>query len=81
MLLLLSTGVARLAFLIQTTFVADAERAVVVVLGMSALDILGQNGKHLTIATDIVVVTGLTEAGIACGNEAFNSEGLVAAVT
>ena len=51
----------------------------VIVLGMNTLDRLGQNGDYIAIATDIVVVGGLTEASDASSNEAFDGEGLVAA--
>lgn len=79
MLLLLSTRVGSVAFFIIAAFVADAQRTVVVVLGMGTTDILGKNGIDLAIATHIVVVTGLAKAGIACGNKPFERERLVAA--
>ena len=79
MFLLLSTGISSAAFLIIPSFVADAQRTVVIVLGMGTLHILGKNGVDFAIATHIVVVAGLAEAGIACGNKAFDRKGLIAA--
>ena len=79
MLLLLGTRVGSAAFFIIASFVADAQRTVVVVLGMGTTDIFWQNRIDFAIATHIVVVTGLAKAGIACGNKPFERERLVAA--
>ena len=79
MLLLFSTSVGSVAFFIIAAFVAYADRALVIVLGMGTLHILGQNRIDFAIAMYIVVVAGLAEAGIACGNKAFDREGLIAA--
>lgn len=79
MLLFLSASVGSAAFLIKSSFVADAQRTVVVVLGMSALDILGQDGDGVAIATNVVMVGGLAKAGFACGNKAFDCKRLIAA--
>ena len=81
MLLFLGTGVSCNAFLIIASFIADAKRTVVVMTGMCPTDRLRQNGNHVAIASDIVVVRRLSETCIACSNEACNSEGLVAART
>ena len=81
MLLLLGSSVSSNASLIITSFITDAERAMVVVAGVNALDSLGKDGNHIAIASDIVVIGGLAETGIACGYEASDSEGLVAAGT
>ena len=71
-LLGLGPGIGRSAFLVQTTLVADAERAAVVMAGMSATDILGENGDNGTVATDVVVIGGLAEASIASSDQAFD---------
>ena len=68
-----------MTFLIETALVADAERAAVVMAGMSATDILGENGDNGTVATDVVVIGGLAEASIACGYQGFDAEGAIAA--
>lgn len=74
-----STSVVGTTFLIETTFVANAERATIVVAGMSATDILRENRGNGTVATDVVVVGGLAEAGHTCRNQAFDAERVVAA--
>ena len=74
-----SPGVVGTAFLIETTFVANAERAMVVVAGMSSTDILRENGDNGAVATDVVVIGGLAEAGNASRNQAFDTERAVAA--
>ena len=78
-LLFLGTRVGSLAFLIETAFIADGDGTVVVVPGMDALDRFGQNGDDIAIAPNVVVVTGLAETGVACGDEAFDGEGAVGA--
>ena len=78
-LLGVSTSVARTTFLIETTFITDAERALVVVDGMSTTDILWENRDNGAIATDVVVIGGLAEAGLASRNQAFDAERAVAA--
>ena len=78
-LLGVSTSVVRTTFLIETTFITDAERALVVVDGMSTTDILRKNRDDGTIATDVVVVGGLAEAGLASCNQALDTERAVAA--
>ena len=74
-----SPGVVGTTFLIKTTFVANAEGTIVVVAGMSATDILRENGDNGAIAKDVVVVGGLAEAGLASRNQAFDAERAVAA--
>ena len=78
-LLGLSPGVGRTPLLIQPTLVADAERATVVVAGMSPTDILRENGDDGTVTTDIIMIGRLTEAGHACSDQVVDAEGLVAA--
>ena len=64
---------------IETAFVANAKGTVVVMTGMNTLDGLWQQGNHVAIHLDVVVIGGLAEAGIARGNEACDGEGLIAA--
>ena len=46
---------------------------------MSTTDILGKDRDNDTIATDVVVIGGLAEAGVASGNQAFDTERTVSA--
>ena len=78
-LLGLSPGVGRTPLLIQPTLVADTERATVVVAGMSPTDILWENGDDGAVATDIIMIGGLAEAGHASRNQVFDAERPVAA--
>lgn len=66
-------------FLIETAFVANAERTAVVMAGMNATDILGENRDNGAIAKNVVVIGGLPEAGHASRNQAFDAERAVAA--
>ena len=77
-LLFLRASVPVLAFFIEATFIANAKRTLVVMAGMDALDSLGKNGHDVAIASDIIVVGGLPEAGIACCYEALDSKRLIA---
>ena len=74
-----SPGIVGPAFLIKTAFVANAKRATIVVAGMSTTDILWKNRDDGTIATDVVVIGGLAEAGDASRNQALDTERAVAA--
>ena len=78
-LLGVSTSVARTTFLIETTFITDAERALVVVDGMSTTDILWENRDNGAIATDVVMIGGLAEASHASCDQAFDAERAIAA--
>lgn len=55
-LLGVGAGIGSFAVLVEATLINDAEAAVVVVAGMDALDALGQQGNHISIAAHIVVV-------------------------
>ena len=77
-LLSLCAGVSRLAVLIQTTFIADAKGAMVVVTGMNALHRLWQQRDDVAIAQDVVVIRALSVLGFACSDEGFNAERAVA---
>ena len=74
-LLSLSTSVDSTAFGIIASLVAYTDGTVVVVPGMGSTDVLGKGGDNLTVHTDVIVVAGLAEACIACGDEAFHTEG------
>ena len=74
-----SPGVIGTALLIETAFVADAERAAVVMAGMSATDILWENRENGTVATDVVVIGGLAETGLASRDQVFDTERAIAA--
>lgn len=80
MLLSLGARIVSLAFLIQTSFIDDAKRTVVVVLGVSALDCFRKEGDDIATATDIVVIGALAVLGLAAGNQVFNAERAVALV-
>ena len=77
-LLSLSAGVGRLAILIQTTFIADAKGAMVVVTGVNALHRLWQQRDDVAIAQDVVVIRALSVLGYASSDEGFNAERTVA---
>ena len=47
--------------------------------GVSTTDILWENRDNGTVATDVVVIGGLAEAGLASRNQAFDTERTVAA--
>ena len=47
--------------------------------GMSTTDILRENRDNGAVATDVVVIGGLAEAGHACGYQGFGAEGAIAA--
>ena len=74
-----SPGVIGTTFLIETTLVANTERATVVVAGMNATDILRENRDNGTVATDVVVIGGLAETGLASRDQVFDTERAIAA--
>ena len=78
MLLRLGPRIDRNTPLIQSTFIDNPERTVVVVPGVNALDSLGQKGNDITIAADIVVIGALAVLGFAAGNQVFHTERAVA---
>ena len=79
-LLGLGASVGWMAVLIKTALIDYAQRTVVVMAGMDALDGLGQQRDDIAIAADIVMVRALTILGLAAGNEVLDTEGLVAGV-
>lgn len=80
MLLCRGTGVSRLAVLIQTALIDDAQATMVIVTGMGALHSLGQQRYDVTIVANIVMVRALTVLGYATGNQVLHAEGAVALV-
>ena len=60
-------------------FVANAEGTTVVMTGMSTTDIFRENRDDGSIATDIIMIGGLAEAGLACRNQVFDTERAVTA--
>ena len=72
MLLQFGAGVGCFAFLVETAFVADGDGAIVEAYGMNALDALGQNGDHIAIALNVIVVRGLAETLFAGVDETFD---------
>ena len=74
-------GVGGAAFLVEASFVTDADGVGVVVAGMHADLVFVAGLEYLTVFFDEVVVADAfaVEAGIVAGFEHFNSETLVAA--
>ena len=79
-LLDLSTGVGRMAELIEASLVDDAKGAPVVAFDMDALDALREQGNDTAVVADIVVVGALAIFLQACVNQGLHAERLVAAV-
>ena len=74
-----SPCIGRAAFLIETSLITNTNRTAVVVAGMSTTDILRENRDNSTIATDVIVIGGLAEAGLTSRYQGFLAEGTVAA--
>ena len=79
-LLDLSTGVGRMAELIEASLVDDAKGAPVVAFHMDALDRLRQERDDTAIVADIVVIGHLAVFLLAAVDQGFHAEGAVAAV-
>ena len=79
-LLGLGASISSNTVLIKAALIDDAQRTVVVMTGMDALDALGQQRNDITIAADIIMVRALAILGLAAGNELLDTEGLVAPV-
>lgn len=79
MLLGFGTGIGSVAFIVDTSFVADADRAVVIVSGVGATCRLWQQGNYAAIQTDIIVITYLAEFCLACCNQVLHTEWAVTA--
>ena len=75
-------GVGGAAFLVEASFVADADGVGIVVAGVHADLVFVAGLEDLTVFFDEVVVADAfaVEAGVVAGFEHFNSETLVAAV-
>lgn len=79
--LLGGTGVSFFTVNIVTSLVTDGDRAAVEACGMNALHALREDRNDIAVAAHIVVVGGLPEALIACGDKAIDRERPVAAGT
>ena len=80
MLLCFGTSVGGMAVFIESSLIDDAKGTIVVVTGVNALDVLGQQRNDVAIATDIVVVAALAIFGFATGYQVFYAERVVALV-
>ena len=72
-------GVGRATVGVETALVADADGVLVVMTGMGAGQILMTGLIDLTIACDVVVITGEPETGIVTCDEVLDGEPTVAA--
>ena len=81
MLLQFGAGVGSDAMFVQTSFVTDCNRAVVVAYGMNALNTFGQNGNNVAIALHKIVIGWLSEALVAGVDQTGNCKRLVATRT
>ena len=71
--------VGRITLLVETTFVADAERVPVVVFGMGTDQILVARLVGLAIAGDVIVVARESELVLVTSDEGCHGKILVAA--
>ena len=76
-----SPGIGFLAFLIETSLVADADAVGIIMTGMHADLVFITGLEYLAILLDVVVIADAfaVETGVVTGLEHFNSETLVAA--
>ena len=72
------TGISKASMFINTSFIDDTQRAVIIMTGMDALHILRQERLDAAIKADIVMVADLTKAGTTCGNKLLGAEWLIA---
>ena len=72
-------GVGRITLLVETTFVADAERVPVVAFGMGTDQILVARLVGLAIAGDVIVVARESELFLVTSDEGCHGKILVAA--
>ena len=72
-------SVGRFTLLVETTFVADAERVPVVALGMGTDELLVACLVGVSVAGDVVVVAGEAEPRPVVGDERGDGKRLVAA--
>lgn len=79
MLLLRCPGIGRTTLGVETSFIADANAVLVVVLGMGAGEVFMTRLVHLTITGDVIVVGGEAETGLVAGNEVSDRKRTVAA--
>ena len=64
---------------VETSFIADANAVLVVVLGMGADEVFMTRLVHLTITGDVIVVGGEAETGLMAGDEVSDRKRSVAA--
>ena len=76
----LGAGVIRAALGSQASFINNAQRAVVVVTGVNALDILRKEGIDSTVSLDVPMIGYLSETGKARIDQRFGAERTVTAV-
>ncbi len=72
------SSILRFAFLIQSAFIADTKRAVVVMPCMNALYRFWQQRDDIAVSHNIIVIRTLAVFCLACSNEGFNAERAVA---
>jgi hypothetical protein len=78
MLLSFCTGVGRTAFLIEPSFVDNAQGTTIVACRMDTLKGFREQGNDGSVKTDIVVVATLTELILSAFYQALHTEGLIA---
>lgn len=79
MLLLGCPGIFGTTLGVETSFIADANAVLVVVLGMGAGEVFMTRLVHLTITGDVIVVGGEAETGLMAGDEVSDRKRTVAA--
>lgn len=76
----LGASVISASFRCKTSFVDNAQRAVVIMLGMNALHILRKKGIDRTVALDVPMIRNLSESGKTRIDQRLSAERTVAAV-
>jgi hypothetical protein len=76
----LGAGIISAAFGCQTSFIHDAQGAVVVVLGMNTLHIFRKERLDGTVALNVPMIRNLSESGKARIDQRLSAERTVAAV-
>ena len=76
----LGASVISASFRCKTSFVDNAQRAVVVVLGVDTLHVFGKEGIDRTVALDVPMIRNLSESGKARIDQRLSAERTVAAV-
>ncbi len=73
------TGIGWFPFRCQATFVANANRVLIVMSGVCPRQVLMPRLVHLSLTGDVVVVAGEPEAGVVTGDEILDREAAVTA--